>query len=123
MEHVESEYPIAYGRGITAMFHAGYGLLEAEAWGWRKSSRCHGYIRYDMQSMREVGGEIFGATGLLGFTKKHSQLKEATFLPGGKKGEKDQKTQMEMITKRVVRRMRAVEETPGPNPVGSSIAN
>ena len=41
--------------GETTMFHAGYSLLEVEEWGRWGYSCFHGYLRYDMQTMRHVG--------------------------------------------------------------------
>ena len=41
--------------GTATMLHAGYGLLEVKGWGRWESSRFHGYLWYDMQTMRHVG--------------------------------------------------------------------
>lgn len=72
--------------GTTTMSHACYGLLEVEEWGRWKSSCCHGYLWYDMHTMRGVGKDMAVATGLFEFTKlKPSQTKTATFRSGGKK--------------------------------------
>ena len=75
------------------MFHAGYGLLEVKEWGRWKSSCFHGYLWYDMHTMRGVGENMAIATGLFGFTKmKPTVPKAATFRIGGKK-KKDGSTQ------------------------------
>ena len=55
--------------GATTMFHAGYDLLEVDVWGRWKSSCFHGYLRYDVQTMRHVGKKMAVDTGLLDFTK------------------------------------------------------
>ena len=50
--------------GTTTMFHAGYGLLEVKEWGRWGSSCFHGYLWYDMHTMRGVGGSMETSTGL-----------------------------------------------------------
>ena len=62
------------------MFHAGYGLLGVKEWGRWKSSCFHGYLRYDMQTMRHVGKKVSVSTGLLDFAKiKPSSTKAVSF--------------------------------------------
>ena len=71
--------------GTTTMFHAGYGLLEVKEWGRRKSSCFHGYLWYDMHTMRHVGKKMAAATGLLEFTKiKSPRPKVVAFRASGK---------------------------------------
>ena len=71
--------------GATSMFHAGYGLLEVKGWGRWGSSCIHGYLLYDMQTMRHVGKKMSVATGLLDFTKINpSVAKAVTFRESGK---------------------------------------
>ena len=41
--------------GATTMFHDVYGLIEVKEWGRWKSPCFHGYLWYDMQTMRNVG--------------------------------------------------------------------
>ena len=49
--------------GTTTIFHAGYCLLDVKERGRWKSSGPHGYLWYDIQTMRHVGKRMAVATG------------------------------------------------------------
>ena len=81
-----NEHALSARWGAAAMFRACYGLLVVKEMGRWKSSCLHGYLRYDVQTMRHFGGKMAVATGLLGYTKiKSSATRVVTFRASGKK--------------------------------------
>lgn len=80
-----SAHSLRYG-GTTTISHACYCLLEVKECGRWKSSWFHGYLRYDMPTMRHFGKRMAVATGILDYAKiKPVTTKAVAFRSGGKK--------------------------------------